>query len=88
MIRQNTKLSIHVRLWHRGKLILNTARQTRARILASIQGKIFDNAYLRVSQAGELLNDGDYYDLATLKQAIIAFTETSLIEFICSDQTE
>lgn len=83
-MKTKLRLSIQLKLFRNGQMILCTSRLIKDRILAAAQVEMWDKAYLRVTYSNEygLYNDGYYESFNELKQALSIFTERSLLNHV------
>lgn len=77
------RISIHLKLWNKGKLVLSTRKQKKSQILLELNSVTHDKGYIKVTYQPGFHNNGYYDTDEKLLSALSAFTEKSLTdEFI------
>ena len=82
-----TRINIQLKLWNNEKLVLDTSRRIKSRILALAQVSPWQKAYLKVTYDYRrgFFNAGEYYKYKDLKEALSAFTEKGLLDYILGE---
>lgn len=81
-MKTKVRVSIRLKLWKDGKLVVDTRKRIKARILSFAQVHLWDRAYLKVTydRKNGYYNDGYYSTYEDLKAVLAAFTEKSLLD--------
>ena len=89
-MKTKLRLNIQAKFWKDGKLINTACRRIKDRILILAQKENWDTAYLSVcyDNKRDYSNRGYYFKLKDFKEALSAFTESSLIKFILGGKNE
>ncbi len=79
-IKKRIRLAIRLKLFKNDKLILDTTKYIKSRILRLVQVNLWSKAYLKVSYGNGYYNDGIYKNSKDIKQVLSQFTEKSLVD--------
>lgn len=87
-MKTKLRLPIQIKLWKNDKLISNTYRRVKDRILLLVQKENWDKAYIKVIYDIKrgYDNSGYYFSLVDLKEVLCAFTEKAEIKHILGDK--
>jgi len=69
------RLWIQLKAWQKDKLVVDTVLSVKSRVIATLQGKRWQKAYIKVNYGRGIYNDGEYTTLRELKKALSAFVE-------------
>lgn len=72
---------MYLKLYKNQRLICSSTFTKKSSIRNCLQVKLWDKAYLRVIYDNKFYNDGIYFDLKSIKQALSAFTEKALLDY-------
>jgi len=76
------RIPIHIKLFKNGELIHSSTFTKKSKALRCIQVRSWDKAYLKVTYDRKFYNDGIYEKNKDFKEALAAFTEKSLLDFV------
>lgn len=81
---ERSALKITLKLFKRDGPIVRYRTVKRKRIYHLVEANDFAKAYLKVNYTKDDYNDGVYYSKEDLIQALSAFTEKSLVQYLFS----
>lgn len=89
-MKTKNRLNIQLKLYNSGKLTLATYKQKKSKILATAQVTLWQKAYLKITydRSRGFFNIGIYNNYKDLKEALSAFTEEPLLDYILGDKND
>ena len=75
------RISTTIKLYKKGKTVLDTTFLINARVIASAQRELWDNGYIKVRYGHGYYNQADFTTLDELKTLLSVFTEKVLIDY-------
>ena len=73
---------MYLKLYKNHRLLCRSTFTKKSSIRNCLQVKLWDKAYIRVIYGPKTFNDGIYFDLKSIYQALSAFTEKVLLDYI------
>lgn len=81
-MKTKIRLKIQLKLWHKGRIVFDSCLSVKDRVLRAVQVEMWDKAYLKINYGKRIFNDGYYHNLPDFKNALSAFTEKNVIEYL------
>lgn len=78
--KRKLRIPITLKLWKKEKLIESIVCQSKRKILARMECKKWDKAYIKVSYGGGFYNNSDHFTKESLIKALNSYLEESLLE--------
>lgn len=76
------RIKIRLKLWRKGKLVLDTTRRKKTQVLLQLKRVFHDRSHIRVTYIGGDWNESEHQSDLSLKEALVSYTEKSLLDFV------
>lgn len=76
------RIGMYLKLYKNGQTMHISTFTKKSSIRDCLQVKLWHKAYLRVIYDNNFYNDGIYFNLTSIKQALSAFTEKALLDYV------
>lgn len=77
-----------LKLYRNGNKVFSSVLLKKSQIFARTEAILWDKAYLKVSYGAVGYNDSYHLDSASLKKALLSYTEESLLKFVAEESEE
>ena len=77
------RLKYYIKCWDKnGDLVIDAFKQIKSKILDLLSSAQWQKAYIKVVYDADQYNDSDHYSLESAINALNAYTEKSMLDFI------